>query len=247
MVQTNPKQWKATTVTMLKQHTYCTTLAVIAKVATTRKLSPSGAVHLEAEALLKSTEFKVDVSKFCANTRSKIIARMQQLHVQLQRVPEHLRNNVGDLPAFGAVSREDLISSCIFSEYYVLAYVRALSGEGTSAADITVAGLAFLWLSLHKVAGDKVETSYKRYQKTLEWINEALTDDDVRNLGTFVHGTSDVLAEPQSPEDDESSSHSTSSEDDGQQNGDEEPMRAPIRSLADRLALRAGTPAATWT
>lgn len=122
---------------------------------------------------------------------------------------------------------------------------RGLAGKGGITAanhalvSLPPAGLAFLWVILHKVAGDGKETSNKRYKKALEWINAALTDADLLNLGTLVHGTSDVLAEPPQPE---SSSSSSSSEDEEEH----APVRPPpIRSMAERVAQqRGGTPAA---
>ena len=54
--------------------------------------------------------------------------------------------------------------------------------------------LVSLICGFKKVAGDKIGSSPQRYKKALQWINEALSDNEVKNLGTLVHGGSDVLA-----------------------------------------------------
>ena len=64
-----------------------------------RKLSTVDTVHLDVETALKDTAVKVDVPKFCANTRTKIQGRIHRQYMQLQKVSEDLRNDVGDLPA----------------------------------------------------------------------------------------------------------------------------------------------------
>lgn len=220
----------------MKRNAYCTVLYVIDHVAGVRQLSRVDTVHLDVEIAIKDPAVKVDIAKFCANSRTKIQTWIYRAHSHLISIKEALRNDVGALPAFGSVTRDALITSCIFAAYYVSPYVQALSGPGTPAAEITVPGLAFLWVILHKLAGDAQETSRKRYKKAREWINAALTDADVLNVGKLVHGTSDVLALAEPPQ---STSSSSSSEDEEEQ----APVRPPpIRSVAAQQ--RGGTPAA---
>ena len=144
-------------------------------------------------------------------------------------LPDHIRNVVGDLPPFDSVTSAVLKSSCILSAFYVSTYVQGLSGPETNTADITVAGLAYLWILLHKVAGDKVDSSPQRDKRALQWIKETLSDNEVKNLGTLVHGRSDVLAlaaQPPPLQVEESSSGS-SSEDSAQP-----ASSAPIRQYS---------------
>ena len=78
-----------------------------------------------------------------------------------------------------------------------------------------------------RVAGDGKQTSPVRYKKALQWINAALSDD-VNDLGTLVHGTSDVQEEHAPQEEHSTSSSSSSSEEDG----DRGAARAPIQPAA---------------
>ena len=107
----------------MKRDAYCTVLYVIDGVAAVRQLSRVDTVHLDVEIAIKDPAVKVDISKYCANTRTKIQSWINRAHAHLMKIVEALRNDVGALPAFGPVTRDVLITSCILAAYYVSPYV----------------------------------------------------------------------------------------------------------------------------
>ena len=97
------------------------------------------------------------------NTRQTLKQILKMRHDLIAVLPAQ-RTAVGPLLALGNVTRDAIVSSCIFAAFYLTKYVSVVGGsknDPENYEDVNVQTLAFLWVTLLDVI-DKHPCTEKR-------------------------------------------------------------------------------------
>ena len=154
-------------------------------------MNESSAIVVEVAHLISGGPKGYGILKSFNNTRQTLKKVLKVRHDDLIAVLPAQRTAVGPLLALGNMTRDHIVSSCIFAAFYLTKYVRVVGGsknDPENYEDVNVQTLAFLWVTLLDVMNTQPCTE-KRYETARSALNRALSAEDKVDLKALVHGS----------------------------------------------------------